>query len=263
MEQKNKQLFSVGDLAKSAGVTVRTLQYYDRNGLLKSTISESGRRVYTRDDILKLQQILFLKSFGFSLEEISSRILSTKSPADLEKVFTQQREIMVEQIKHFNKVVEMLDKIIPETKTDKEISLDKLMTIMNLMKQGNPYSFVIRYFGDRQLKSLADRFSSPDSSKSILSNAEKVFARLDELCKKGADPAGSEGQELAESWWKMVNEFTSGDLDLLKPLISAGMDISNWPEETHKFQNEIKSFLSVALGIYLKKIGISLPEMEK
>ena len=55
----------VGELAKKTGVTVRTLQYYDRVGLLKPTLSEGGRRMYSRDDILKLQQILFLKSLGF------------------------------------------------------------------------------------------------------------------------------------------------------------------------------------------------------
>lgn len=57
MGNAKEHLFSVGELAKKAGVTVRTLQYYDKIGLLKSTINEGGRRMYTQDDILKLQQI--------------------------------------------------------------------------------------------------------------------------------------------------------------------------------------------------------------
>lgn len=263
MENAKEKLFSVGELAKKAGVTVRTLQYYDKIGLLKSTITDGGRRMYTQDDILKLQQILFLKSFGFSLEEIGDKILSPQSSADLEKVFVQQREILIKQIGNLSTIVNMLDQIIPEMKTGKGISVDKLMTIMDLMKQGNPYSFVIRYFDDGQLKSAADRFDSPEKYQVIMNQAEDVFAQLDSLYRMGADPAGKEGQQLAAHWWNMVNEFTGGDPNLLRPLLSAGTDIDNWPEESKKFQEAVKNFLSEALDIYLHNMGIQLSEMEE
>ena len=48
---------TVGEVAKKMGVTVRTLQYYDREGLFSpSAISEGGRRLYTDKDIIKLHQ---------------------------------------------------------------------------------------------------------------------------------------------------------------------------------------------------------------
>ena len=50
---------TVGEIAKKMDVTVRTLQHYDREGLLSPSItSEGGRRLYTDKDIVKLHQIL-------------------------------------------------------------------------------------------------------------------------------------------------------------------------------------------------------------
>lgn len=67
---------TVGEAANKMGVTVRTLQYYDREGLLApSAQSEGGRRLYTDKDLIKLHQILSLKSLGFSLRDIKHSAL--------------------------------------------------------------------------------------------------------------------------------------------------------------------------------------------
>lgn len=64
---------TVGEIARKMDVTVRTLQHYDREGLLSpSAMSEGGRRLYTDKDIVKLHQILSLKHLGFSLSDIKT-----------------------------------------------------------------------------------------------------------------------------------------------------------------------------------------------
>lgn len=64
---------TIGEVAKKMNVTVRTLQYYDREGLLSpSAISEGGRRLYTDKDIVTLHQILSLKHLGFTLNDIKT-----------------------------------------------------------------------------------------------------------------------------------------------------------------------------------------------
>ncbi|PVY69132.1 MerR family transcriptional regulator [Cupriavidus alkaliphilus] len=61
----------VGELAKRAGLTVRTLHHYDRLGLLKPSVrSESGYRLYGQNDLHRLQQILSLRQLDIPLEEI-------------------------------------------------------------------------------------------------------------------------------------------------------------------------------------------------
>ncbi|HVH88902.1 MAG TPA: heavy metal-responsive transcriptional regulator [Terriglobales bacterium] len=63
----------IGELAKSAGVTVQTIRFYERKGLLPSPPrKESGYRVYGEDDTRRMQFIRQAKGLGFSLDEINS-----------------------------------------------------------------------------------------------------------------------------------------------------------------------------------------------
>lgn len=63
--------YSSGEFARMAGVTLRTIRYYDKQNILKpSLVSEAGARFYTDEDFARLQQILLLKYLGFSLDDI-------------------------------------------------------------------------------------------------------------------------------------------------------------------------------------------------
>ncbi len=80
-------------------VTVRTLQHYDRKGLLSpSAISEGGRRLYTDKDIIKLHQILSLKHLGFSLDDIKNRLIPLDTPAEIADVLMEQAAVIKRKI---------------------------------------------------------------------------------------------------------------------------------------------------------------------
>ena len=84
---------TVGEVAKKMGITVRTLQYYDKEGLLSpSAESEGGRRLYTDKDLVKLHQIVSLKSLGFSLDDIKLHLISLETPTDVANALAQQAE---------------------------------------------------------------------------------------------------------------------------------------------------------------------------
>ena len=64
-------LYSSGEFAKMAHVSVRTIRYYDKQNILKPTyITDYGARFYSHEDLVRLQQILLLKYLGFSLDDI-------------------------------------------------------------------------------------------------------------------------------------------------------------------------------------------------
>ncbi len=70
MEQ-GKELLKIGDLAKKAGVTVRTVRYYEELGLLSPTeTSPGGFRLYSENDLRKLHFIRRFKNLDFPLDEI-------------------------------------------------------------------------------------------------------------------------------------------------------------------------------------------------
>src|SRR5438477_12533813 len=89
----DRPYYPVGRFARKAAVSIRTLRYYDQQGLFSpARVSESGYRLYTDDDLVDLQQILALKFLGFSLEEI--RVLLRSGPRRLQDVLTQQKAMM-------------------------------------------------------------------------------------------------------------------------------------------------------------------------
>ena len=65
--------FTVGELAKLTGITVRTLHHYDEIGLVQpSDRTRAGYRLYGDDDVLRLQQVLVYKELGLPLDEIAA-----------------------------------------------------------------------------------------------------------------------------------------------------------------------------------------------
>ncbi|GAA4681962.1 MerR family transcriptional regulator [Streptomyces youssoufiensis] len=59
----------IGELAERAGVSTRTLRYYETRGLLPARRGGNGHRVYGDDDLRLVRQIRTLRDFGFGLEE--------------------------------------------------------------------------------------------------------------------------------------------------------------------------------------------------
>ena len=72
--------YTILKLAKIANISKRTLRYYDEINLLKpKRISSSGyRRIYGREEVDILQQILFYRQFGFELTEIKDILNNTE-----------------------------------------------------------------------------------------------------------------------------------------------------------------------------------------
>ena len=106
---------TVGEVAKKMGVTVRTLQYYHREGLFEpSAKSQGGRRLYTDKDLIKLHQILSLKSLGFSLEDIRERLTSLDTPEDVANALTEQAEDLRRKIQGLSESLQAIENFAAE-----------------------------------------------------------------------------------------------------------------------------------------------------
>ena len=139
---------TVGEIAKKMGVTVRTLQYYDKEGLLSpSAESGGGRRLYTSKDIIKLFQIQSMQNLGFSLEEIKTRIPTIETPEDVSKALAEQENELRGKLKSLKDVlvsIEELKTSIEQMETvdwakyaDIAISLQTRMIYITMRRQAN------------------------------------------------------------------------------------------------------------------------------
>jgi len=263
MDKEGSKLLTVGELARKGGVTVRALQYYDTNGLLNpSEYSEGGRRMYGKSDIIRLHQILFLKSFGFSLEEIRDRLLPTESTPQLEQMFKQQKEVLVGQISCIQEAVNLMDQVIDEIKLGGELGIGRLFVIMEATRRGNPYSFMIRHFSNDQINNFFNCFENENDADELNKNTQALFAELIELYRRNEDPEGSEGQRLAARWWDLVMLMTKGDPVLIQNMFEIGANEDNWTSDAQDLKEATKSFLGPAISTYLINNNIKLPFME-
>ncbi|TMV50052.1 MerR family transcriptional regulator [Paenibacillus mesophilus] len=92
-----ESLISIGQLSTNIGVSIRTIRYYEEVGILKpAKTSESNYRYYGRDEMDKLQLILFLKNLGFSLQSIRAALADDGRASILAKVRERQSSLDAE-----------------------------------------------------------------------------------------------------------------------------------------------------------------------
>ena len=72
-------MYHIKEAAELSGVSVKTLHYYDKIGLLVPVKSENGYRTYSQEDLERLQVILYYKYLGFSLDQIAELLAEEKS----------------------------------------------------------------------------------------------------------------------------------------------------------------------------------------
>jgi MerR family transcriptional regulator, thiopeptide resistance regulator len=255
MEQGNtNSAYTVGTLAKMAGISVRTLQYYDRYGLLACAHGEGGRRLYGRSDLIRLQQILFLKSYGFSLAQIRDRVIDVGTGPLLSELLTAQKEVVACQIARLQEMSAGLEKIIGDLQSCETVGADTFVAIVELAKLNAPIPFVERYFSKDQL----DRLATDIKAKERQDQSRRLFGEMLRLYKSGADPHGEEGQRLAEQLWKLATELSGGDGEMMRNFISMGIDAKNWPDGARELSDAISAFMSVATMTYIENHQIPL-----
>ena len=124
--------YTTGKFAKKAGVTERTLRYYDKIGLLKPKKNdENSYRLYTDEDFVLLQKILVFKSLGFSLDEIRFLIHDNN---EIEKSFDVQKKLIKQKITYYTKVYDSLNYTSRLLKNDAN-ALDHLVETVRLLSK--------------------------------------------------------------------------------------------------------------------------------
>ncbi len=101
--------WTVGETAKAARVSVRTLHHYDSIGLLSpSQRSESGYRLYTAGDLEQLMQVMLFKELGFPLDEI--RRIMLDPDYDRGQALRAQRNLLAEKVRRTTAMLSAIDK---------------------------------------------------------------------------------------------------------------------------------------------------------
>ncbi|MFO7172256.1 MAG: MerR family transcriptional regulator [Bacillota bacterium] len=103
--------YTVKAVAEMAGVSVRTLHYYDEIGLLRpAKVTAAGYRLYTDADLERLQQVLFFRELGLSLREI--RAILDRPDFDRREALRRHRGVLVQQQERIRRLIQTIDRTL-------------------------------------------------------------------------------------------------------------------------------------------------------
>lgn len=194
--------YTVQKLGRLAGISTRTLRYYDEIGILKpARINSSGYRIYGQAEVDRLQQILFYRELGVSLESIKDIV--TAPSFDGAKALREHREKLLEKRQQLDKLIDNVEKTIALTEGRIEMKdKEKFEGFKKKMIDDNEknYGEEIRkkYGNDTVEKSNAKLMNMTEEQyDEVTKLAQQVTETLAEALKNG-DPASDIAQKAAD-----------------------------------------------------------------
>jgi DNA-binding transcriptional MerR regulator len=208
--------YRVQAFAELAGVTVKTLHHYDRVGLLHPRRTTAGYRLYTSSDLVRLEQILALKTIGFSLHEI--RQLLDRDALPLPAIFRQQREVLEEKRRLLDRAIHALTEAEHAAAAESSPVTAILQDVIRVMNMQD-IDGMRKYYRDEawaQWRHYYEAWPSPAW--------QALYREIGTAL--GSDPAAPHAQALADRWQALTRE------DAVTPAVRTGM-IKAWGDREH------------------------------
>jgi DNA-binding transcriptional MerR regulator len=239
----------IGELAKQTGLSIRTLHYYDEIGLLSpSHRTEVGHRLYSDQDIIRLQQILSLRQLGFSLHEI--RECLENPDFSLPKVIDLHRARIREQMALSRTLLKRLNGIATELETTRSVAVEHLIEVMETITMSE------QYFTPEQQTVLEARFKETEAQwQEMLGLARDVISQDTNL-------SSVKVQALAKYWQQIMKSLISGDVEMYESLTKLyqqeGAEAASWgtmDAATFEFILKAVAFVSLTddIGLHLSE----------
>lgn len=130
--------YTTGEMAKLCGVTVRTVQYYDKRGILiPSQLTEGGRRLYTEVDLKTLRLICYLKNLGLSLDNIANILKADNRKNVISTILQEQIVILKNNISEQRGKLAVAQELFSEIENCPSPSVEFMNDIVTVMENKN------------------------------------------------------------------------------------------------------------------------------
>jgi DNA-binding transcriptional MerR regulator len=262
-----RKLYSTGRFAKRAAVSVRTLRFYDRAGVLTpSERTEAGYRMYTDEDVPRLQQVLALKFLGLSLDEIK-RCLAA-GPRRLQESLGQQKAMMREKRAQLDAILRAIEEA--ERLLESEpATFEPVVRVIEVIQMQQQSDWVSKYLTPEQQKQMQELSETSYSEEARAKLAARgpwteedqahaseqwawIATELKRLTADGADPAGEEAQAWASRFNGLIAAFTQHDQEIADGLKTWWQQHDALPPEKQpmgsRYTPDEQEFMNAALA---------------
>lgn len=201
--------WSVGEVARLAGVTVRTLHHYDRIGLLRPTVrSAAGYRGYDQADLARLQRILGYRELGFGLDAIA-RLLDDPS-SDPVAQLRAQHGLVLERMERLARIAAVLEKTMEAHAMGIKLTAEEMLEVFGDHDPTEHADEARERWGDtdayRQSNQRTSSYGKDDWLR-IKAEQEAIEARFATALAAGLPADGPESMDAAEAHRRQIGNF--------------------------------------------------------
>ncbi len=242
--------YSVRQLARLSGVSVRTLHYYHEIGLLKPAfIKKNGYRSYEEKELILLQQILFFRELDFSLQEI--RDIICRPNFQVVTALQDQRQMILLKQKRLSRLIKTIDTTIKHMNQQTSPQDEELYNAFQDTDVKNYQAEVKARWGNTQ----AYKQSQERTKKMTKSQMQKIKDEGTALTQSIADNmnkgiASPEIQHLITQHHASINQFYDCSLDMYRNLGKMYIEDPRFSTYYNKFNANLAAFMHQAINYY-------------
>lgn len=205
------EAIDIREVVKRTGLTSRALRFYEARGLLRPLRTYSGRRLYGRGELERIQQILALKRAGLSLSQIGR--LTTRGTMDLGALVDAQLKIIEERRAELDEARTLLLSI--KSRIDRGEPVDAA-TFCSLIRQGDRFmeaedwkKVTDRYFTKEELAHWADHMKDAPAQSFDQEEYGRKWKELGDRVQAAipSGPDSPEAQALYDEWQALLAPF--------------------------------------------------------
>jgi DNA-binding transcriptional MerR regulator len=184
--------YTVKQLARLSGVSIRTLHHYDEVGLLKPAFTGENRyRYYGREELLRLQDILFHRELGVPLQEIA--LLLDATGRDRLTILREHRARLAQRVERSRQLLTTIDRTIAELTGDGTMQDNERFQGFSPEKQAEHEQYLEDRFGPAmraQIDKSKQRFAAMKNQdrRAALEEGGAAETELVERFRSGVDP---------------------------------------------------------------------------
>jgi DNA-binding transcriptional MerR regulator len=245
-------MYTVKQLSDLAGVSGRTLHYYDEISLLKpETVGANGYRYYGDEAVLRLQQILFYRELDLPLEEIKT--IMGGGDFDAVSALESHRRALERQCERITRLIQTVDDTILHLKGQKSMSKKQLFQAFS-DEQQEDYARQAEQLYDPETVRASNRkwkAYSAEEKQRILGEGNQIYEDLIAAIPRGA--ASPEAQACIERWRKHMDYFWTPSLEQLVGLAEMYNTSPDFKANFDQMDPRLAAFMLEAVKAYVKE----------
>ena len=241
--------YTVRQLAQLAGVSVRTLHYYDEIGLLRpSRVGANGYRYYDEPAVLRLQQILLYKELELSLEEI--RDLLDQPGFDVLRALEDHRRALQQRLGRLRRLLLTVDQTIAHVKGERTME-DKALFAFSEEQQAQYEQEAEALWGESvRASSRKWKGYSDQKKKQIFAEGEAVYLDLIERLNAGDAPDSPAVQAIVARWEQHMRYFYEPTVEIMRGLGGAYVEHPGFRAFFDKMHPRLAEYMREAIEAY-------------